>query len=113
MAYLFMLAGLIAIASSWFSIQPASDYRYEQLHERNYSDPESVSNDEWIQSEADVGMTSILLILVGVVSFIFTTGITTLIMLGLNVKKFTTVGYSLSVVWFLLGGVLHACVWLI
>lgn len=112
MAYLLMLAGLVAFASSWFSIQPAADYRYEKLHERNESDPESVTNDEWIQNEADVGMTSILLILVGVASFMFTTGIVMLIILGLNVKKFTTVGYSLSVVWFLLGGVLHACVWL-
>ena len=113
MEYLLMLAGLIVIASSWFSIQPSSDYRYEKMLERHDSDPESVLNDEWIQSEADVGMTSVLLILVGVVSFIITTGITMLIILGMNVKKFTTVGYSLSVAWFLLGCALHTFVWLI
>ncbi|MFT5905337.1 MAG: hypothetical protein ACI9E1_000933 [Cryomorphaceae bacterium] len=113
MVYLMMFAGLIAIASSWFSIQPASDYRYIKMLERHESGPDSVKNDEWMGSEGDAGMSGLLLIVVGVVSFIITAGIVMLILLDMNVKKFTTVGYSLSVVWFILGGALHVFVWLV
>ena len=108
-----MLLGLIAMASSWFSVQPASNYRYEKMLERHNADPQSVSNDEWIMSEDDAGMTALALIVIGVISFFFATVAVVLLMLGMDVKKLTTVGYSLSVVWILLGGALHAFVWLI
>tara|TARA_B110000908_G_scaffold33911_1_gene40590 strand:+ start:160 stop:501 length:342 start_codon:yes stop_codon:yes gene_type:complete len=113
MVYLLMLAGLITITSSWFSIQLASDDRYEKMLDLYESEPDSVTNNEWLWSEDDAGMTALILIVVGVISFIITTGIVLMIMLGMNVKNFSTVGYSLSIVWLLLGCALHVFVWLV
>ncbi|MFT6794138.1 MAG: hypothetical protein ACJAR1_002143 [Rubritalea sp.] len=110
MVYLLMLAGLITITSSWFSIQLASDDRYEKMLDLYESEPDSVTNNEWLWSEDDAGMTALILIVVGVISFIITTGIVLMIMLGMNVKNFSTVGYSLSIVWLLLGCALHVFV---
>jgi magnesium-transporting ATPase (P-type) len=88
MVYLLMLAGLITITSSWFSIQLASDDRYEKMLDRSESDPGSVTNNEWLWSEDDAGMTALILIVVGAISFIITTGIVLMIMLGMNVMNF-------------------------
>lgn len=108
-----MLLGLLAMASSLYSVQPASDYRYQKMLERDNADSDSVTNDEWIGSKDDAGMTALALIVIGGISFFITSVAVVLIMLGMDVKKLTTVGYTLSVAWILLGGALHAFVWLI
>lgn len=54
--YVCMLIGLCSIASSLYSVKPASDARYEELIKRSELDPDSVSDEEWMESEDDAGL---------------------------------------------------------
>jgi len=112
LTYVLLVASFIAICSSWLSIRPSSEYRYKALLNREKVTPGSVSSAEWVLSKDYEGMTALSLIVVGVIAFVFSTGSIFLVMLSFNVKRFKTVGYTLSSTWFLLGCALHGFVWL-
>ena len=64
--WLLLLAGIVSLASSWFSIRPSSDHRYIQLEAREAVAPGSVTSEEWVMSKDDEGFTALTLIIVGV-----------------------------------------------
>ena len=113
LTYVLLVAGFITICSSWLSVNPATEYRYNELLNREEAISNSVSNTEWISNEMDGGMKALALIVVGIIAFVITTVSVFLVMLSWNVKRFKTVGYAISSAWVILGCALHGFVWLI
>ena len=106
---LLLLVGLAAVASSWFSIRPSSEYRYQDLLARHEANPESVSAEEWVMSKDDAGMTALMLLFVGVPAFVVVS-----IAAGVLSKiphKPRSACVFVGVAWIMLGGALHALVW--
>jgi len=110
--YFLLAISFLSICSSWLSVKPSTEYRYNKLLTRAQNNPNSVTDSEWIENEMDGGMTALSLIVIGIISYVISTITAFLIMLGLDVKKFTTVGYVLSATWLLLACALHGYVWL-
>ena len=113
LTYVLLVAGFITICSSWLSVNPVTEYRYNELLNREEAISNSVSNTEWISNEMDGGMKALTLIVVGIIAFVITTVSVFLVMLSWNVKRFRTVGYAISSAWVILGCALHGFVWLI
>ena len=106
---LLLLLGLIAVASSWFSIRPSSEHRYQSLLARHEANPESVSAEEWVMSKDDEGMTALVLLVLGVPAFVVVS-----VAAGVFSKiphKPQSTCVFVGVAWLMLGGALHALVW--
>jgi len=109
--YFILILAFITICSSWFSIRPSSEYRYQKLVQRSLGNPDSVSSEEWISHEIDEGMTALALIVVGSIVTITISICALLVMLSLNTKKFRTVGYVISGTWIIVAIFLHFFLW--
>lgn len=105
-----LVLGLLAVASSWLSIRPTSENRYRELTERHAIDPKSVSDQEWIMSKDDEGFTALFLLIFGIPLFLFVT-IAAPILSKVPKKPFSA-WIVTGVAWILLGGALHAMLWL-
>ena len=104
-----LVLGLAAVASSWFSIRPSSEYRYRDLLARHEANPETVSAEEWVMSKDDEGMTALMLLVVGVPAFVVVS-----VAAGVFSKiphRQRSTCLLVGGAWLLLGGALHALVW--
>ncbi len=106
-----LFMGVIAIASSLFSIRPGSAYRYRKLIERHERDPSLVSAHDWIMSEDDEGMTALTMMVIGLPAFALGT-------LGIGLMNESPhrkhlLPYFLGSYWIILGAGLHAIAWLV
>ena len=109
-AWFVLLLGMIAIVSSWFSIGPAADYRYRSMLERHERDPDLVSNDEWVISKDDAGMTAVAMLFLGVPAFLIAT--VAGVVFSFVPNRRLPIPLVLGASWVLLGGALHAMAWL-
>jgi len=105
-----LLLGIAALASSWLSVRPSSDHRYRQLEAREARQPGSVTDEEWILSKDDEGLTALTLVLVGLPALLLVT-LSAWIGSRLSSRRLPFAATA-GVAWIFLGGVLHACVWL-
>ena len=110
--FLIALLGFVSICSSWLSIRPSSEKRYQELIERSEQGPESVSSEEWVQSKDDEGFTALSLIFVGGIAFVVLTVAIFLTLLSLNHSNLRPLFFSLGFGWIFLGIALHAYLWL-
>ncbi len=106
---LILLLGVVALASSWLSIRPASAHRYAQLQAREADAPESVTAEEWIMSKDDEGMTALSLLIIGIPSSIALT--LAVVIWTRSSRDWRKGAFPLGVAWILLGGALHALAW--
>ncbi len=110
-AWAVLLMGIMAIASSLFSIRPGSEYRYLKLIERHERDPSLVSAHDWIMSEDDEGMTALTMMVIGLPAFALgTLGIG---LLSSPPRKKHLLPYFLGSYWITLGAGLYAIAWLV
>ena len=65
LGWMLLVAGIVAIASSWFSIRPSSAHRYDELTDREAAAPGWVTAEGWVMSKDDEGFTALALIFVG------------------------------------------------
>jgi hypothetical protein len=109
-AWAALFLGIVAIASSLFSIRPGSAHRYRKLIERHERDPSLVSADDWVMSEDDEGMTALAMMVIGLPSFALgTLGIG---LLNESPHRKHLLPYFLGSYWIVLGAGLHAIAWL-
>lgn len=101
--------GLVLIVSSVFFIESASAYKYEMLLERDHQNPGSVSNEEWIMSKDDAGMTFFVLMLFGIPAFLITSGIA--LVGSALIRKLKPIGVVLGLSWICCGVLCHVVVW--
>lgn len=101
--------GIVALASSWLSIRPASEHRHAALVERAAHDPGSVTAEDRVMSKDDEGMTALALVLIGLPACLVVTG-------GWAVWVGAGGDWSgrapvLGCLWIALAAGLHAVVW--
>ena len=109
--YSILILGFLAICSSWFSVAPAAEHRYQQLVQRSQENLGSVTGGEWISSEIDGPISSFALIFIGSIATVLVTTIVLGIMQGRNKAKLRTTGYVLATSWITLALFLHLFVW--
>jgi hypothetical protein len=103
------ILGAISIASSWFSIGPASAKRHQELWERYDSDRSKVTDYELIMIKDDHGMSAIAMIIFGTIGFTVVTIIGLAVSSVRNKKR--PVPLCVGTGWLLLGIYLHALAW--
>ena len=104
-----MVIGVFTIASSWWSVRPSSEHRYQDLMARRDADPESVSWEELVMIKDDEGMTAISIILYGIPGFV----LFSLAGIGMsNPRRKSPLSLFLGSSWILLGVGLHILAWL-
>ena len=106
---LILLVGLLAVGSSWFSVRPAADHRYDELMALHEIDSDLVSAQEWIVSEDDAGFTAFFLLLFGLPTFLIVTLV--VILVSERPPNYRSASLYLGISWLILGGLLHAFVW--
>lgn len=98
---LFILIGLAAVLSSWFSVQPSSEHRNRELMERYEADPNAVMHEEWLKNYDDEGSTAVLLIIVGIPAFVLVTITAGVISKGGEEPRSPSICFGIA--WILLG----------
>ena len=105
-----IVLGMLALATPWLSVGPASGRRYEKLQAREAAQPGSVPPEEWISSEMDGVEIAATVVLGGGIAWVILTclvGAWTVSISGVR-----HLGISLGVTWLLVAAGLHAWMWL-